>query len=458
MFKKLIAIMLASLFVLSAFVGCAETGNGDGTNDSANNGDNTAEGPFGTDGTKPLTESGVVSTVASEVTEGTKKDVKIGVVLIGDESETYSKAHIDGIAAACEALGMDSNNSEQVIWKMTVGEDAACSTAIEDLVAQGCNLIITNSYGHQDHTKAAAEKYRDRDIQFIAMTGDTAARTGLDNFANAFTEVYQSRYVSGIVAGMKLKELVDAGKITDENKDKDGNIKLGYVGAFPFAEVVSGYTAFYLGIKSVVDNVVMDVQYTGSWHNRDSEYQAAQVLINRGAVIIGQHADSEGAPTAVQEAYDNGKAVYSVGYNIDLTKIGAAVLTSATNNWSVYYEYAIKTVMNGGKVATNWVGGYTQDAVKITALGTQAAEGTEAKVNEVEAAIKAGTLHVFDTSKFTVDGKTVTWAYAADTDGNFVNDSANVIANGYYHESYNQSAPSFSLRIDGITELNPDNY
>ena len=436
MFKKLIAIMLASLFVLTALAGCAD--NGDGSE------------AYGSSGTKELAESGVVNTVASEVAEGTKKDVKIGVVLIGDNTETYSKAHIDGIRTACANLGIDPDDSEQVVWKMTIDESANCKTAIDELVAQNCNLIITNSYGHQTYTQDAANNYKDRDIQFIAMTGDTAATSGLENLSNAFTEVYQARYVSGVVAGMKLKELVDADKLTADNKDADGNIKLGYVGAFPFAEVISGYTAFYLGVKSIVDNVVMDVTFTQSWHDSDKEAEAAKNFISNGCVIISQHADSEGAPMAVQNANNDGKVVYSVCYNIDLTSMGNAILTSAMNNWSVYYEYAIKTVMNGGKVATNWVGGYAQDAVKISALGSDVAEGTEAKVNEVISTIKAGTLHVFDTSKFTVGGEKLTWAYATDTDGDFVNDSNNVISDGYFHESHTQSAPTFSIRIDGI--------
>ncbi len=442
MLKKFIALLLVSVFALSALVACD---NGTGTE------------AFGTSGTKDLCESGVVSTVASEVKEGTKTDLKIGVVLIGDNTETYSKAHIDGIRTACQNLGIDPDDSSKVIWKMTIGEDAACATALDELVAQGCNLVITNSYGHQTYTQAAAEKYKDKDIQFIAMTGDTAASAGLSNLSNAFTEVYQARYVSGVVAGLKLKELVDGNKLTDKNKDENGNIKLGYVGAYPFAEVVSGYTAFYLGVKSVVDNVVMNVSYTSSWHDSDKEAEAARSFISDGCVIISQHADSEGAPMAVQKAHDEGTEVYSVSYNVDLTGIGDAILTSATNNWAVYYEYAIKTAMNGGKIATNWIGGYEQDAVKITKLGENVAAGTEEKVNAVIADIKSGKLHVFDTSKFTVGGKTVTWAFATDSDGDFTYDKNNVISDGYYHESYTQSAPSFTLRIDGITELNTGN-
>ena len=291
-------------------------------------------------------------------------------------------------------------------------------------------------------------------VHFVAMTGDTAASDKLSNFSNAFTGVYQSRYVSGVVAGLKLAELVQNNKLSEKNFDGD-NIRIGYVGAYNYAEVVSGYTAFYLGLKSVVNNVVMDVYYTSSWFDFDKEKAAAELLINKGCVIIGQHADSAGAPTAVEEAWKNGTVVYSVGYNVSmLDACPDAALTSASNTWQVYYQYALAQAINGGDIATNWAAGYEKDAVNVTELGTACAAGTAEKVAEVVAKIKSGDIKVFDTSKFTVGGKAVTWAFASDTNGDWQNDANNVISGGEYHESYVQSAPAFSLRIDGITELN----
>lgn len=383
--------------------------------------------------------------------KGADSDIKIGAILIGDESEGYTEAHMNGIRGALEALNLDEET--HVIWKKKVGESEDCTNAARELVAAGCKLVISNSYGHQDYMKQAAEEFPE--VTFVAMTGDTAAASGLDNFCNAFTNVYESRYVSGVVAGMKLAELVEAGLVGEENMTADGNIKIGYVGAYPYAEVVSGYTAFYLGLKSVVENVVMDVQYTSEWFDWEGEYQTAKALMDKGCIIIGQHADSTGAPTAVQEYLDAGKTVYSVGYNVDMLGVAPkAALTSSANNWEVYYEYAFKCIMNGEKVATNWADGYAVGAVGITALGESCAEGTATRVEEVIAEIKAGTLHVFDTSKFTVGGETVTSAFATDTDGDWVNDTNEAVFDGYFHESYFQSAPAFALRIDGITELN----
>ena len=437
--KKILALILAVLFVCAALAACGGTETTTDT-DTATGNEAAAHA-----------ESGVVEAGdfdASTVTAN--PDFKVGVVLVGDENEGYTFAHMQGIQEAAKTLGLAD---DQIIWKYNIPEDEQCKDACDDLVGQGCTLIFTNSYGHQSYTQQAAEEYPE--VQFVAMTGDTARAAGLENFSNAFTRVYESRYMSGVVAGMKVQELIDAEKIPAEGLDENGNVKIGYVGAFPYAEVVSGYTAFYLGIKSIVPNVVMDVQYTNSWFDMVAEGAAADALMARGCVIIGQHADSIGAPSAVQAALDSGKVAYSVGYNVDMLSVAPnAALTSATNNWAVYYTYAIGTAMKGEKVATNGVCGLESNGVQITDLGASCAAGTAEKVAEVEEAIKAGTLHVFDTSTFTVGGEEVTEAFAIDTDGDFAPDAENVVFDGYYHESFVQSAPSFGLRIDGITELN----
>ena len=377
-------------------------------------------------------------------------DFKVGVVLVGDENEGYTYAHIEGIKGALARLGLTEEN---VIWKYSIGETEACYDACKDCVSKGAKLVITNSYGHQDFCLQAATEFPE--VEFVAMTGDTAKAMGLANFHNAFTCIYEARYIGGVVAGMKLQQLLDEGKVEAKNMDGD-NIKIGYVGAYPYAEVVSGYTAFYLGIKSVVPNVVMDVQYTNSWFNITAESEAAKALIERGCIIIGQHADSTGAPATCEEYLTKkNTTVYSVGYNVDmLANAPTAALTSPTNEWVEYYTYAIGAVLNGEKFDTNWAKGFADNAVAVTKLGPSCAPGTQEKVNELIAAFKAGTLHVFDTSTFTVGGEKVEHAFATDTDGDWTPDADEAVFDGYYHESYFQSAPAFSLRIDGITELN----
>lgn len=385
-------------------------------------------------------------------------DIKIGCVMLGDETEGYTAAHIKGIKEAAEELGI----SDKLVWKYKVSESSACYDAAVDLVGQGCNVIFSNSYGHQTFMVQAAQEYSD--VTFVSMTGDFAAISGLDNFKNAFTCVYESRYVSGVVAGMKLQELLADGTLSTRTQpgsfDADGNVKVGYVGAYPYAEVVSGYTAFFLGVRSIVPNVAMEVEYTNSWFDIDKEGAAAESLIADGCVIIGQHADSTGAPAATQKLHDNGTICYSVGYNIDMLETApTAALTSATNNWKVYYKHAMECIMNGTTLEADWAAGYSQDAVAITKLGESCAEGTAEKVAEVEAALKEGTLHVFDTETFTVGGEKVT---TAPCDMSFMDwsvgeaiyagETVEAIKDGYFSESTFRSAPYFQLRIDGITE------
>ena len=411
--------------------------------------------------TTTSTAASTESTGEAAAEGGNASDLKIGVILVGDETEGYSAAHIEGIKNAAAELGMAD---DQIIWKYKVEESSDCADAAEDLVGQGCQAIFSNSYGHQTYMVEVAEKYPD--VTFVSMTGDFAAISGLDNFKNAFTSVYESRYVSGVVAGLKLKELTESGALTPETQpesfDADGNVKIGYVGAFSYAEVVSGYTAFYLGVKSVFPTVTMEVMYTNSWFDISKEGAAAEALVANGAVIVGQHADSTGAPAAVQKLKDGGKICYSVGYNIDmLATAPTAALTSATNVWSVYYKEAFEDVANGEAVPTDWSKGYSEGAVAITELGPECAEGTAEAVAAAEAALKDGSLHVFDTATFTVGGETVTSApidltyydYSTGTPvAVYEGETKEAITDGYFSESTLRSAPYFALRIDGIVE------
>jgi basic membrane protein A len=374
--KKYLALLLALIMAL-ALVACGSKS----SDTPANSGTGTGTGTSTTSGGK----------------------LKVGVVLVGDENEGYTFAHIDGIRKAAKAAGLSDSD---IVWFYNIGEDETCKDKCDECVEQGCNLVITNSYGHQTFCEDAAREHPE--VEFIAMTGDTALKSGLPNFHNAFNMTFESRYVSGIVAGMKLKEMMDQGLVTDPY--------IGYVGAYPYAEVVSGYTGFFLGIKSIVPTAHMDVQYTNSWFNIQDEGKAADALMARGCVIIGQHADSTGAPKQVQTAKDNGAHVYSVGYNIDmLAAAPTAALTSSTNDWSVFYTEAFKTMLSGGKLPTDWAKGYEAGAVAITALGPEVAPGTAEAVKAAEDAIKAGTLHVFDTSTFTVGGAPVTSALTFDS-------------------------------------------
>ena len=378
------------------------------------------------------------------VEEGTEETaLKVGMICVHDTNSGYDVAHIDGLTAACEELGIDV--ASQVIFKYNVPEDETGADAAVDLAEEGCNIIISDSYGHQSYIQDVAEDYPE--VIFVAATGGTPAPSGLANLKYACPPPFESRYVSGVVAGLKLKELMDAGTVTDPY--------IGYVGAYPYAEVVSGYTAFFLGIQSIVPEAHMDVQYTNSWYDPIGEGEAANALMAKGCVIIGQHADSTGAPAAVQAALTSGTVAYSVGYNIDMLSVAPdAALTSAQNNWSVLYKATLETYMNGGEVPTDYSAGIADGAQMISTLGPNCAEGTQEAVDAAWAGIADGSIKVFDTSKFTVGGETVTSAFALDTDGDWVNDTAEAIIDGAFVESLHRSAPYFSLRIDGINELN----
>jgi basic membrane protein A and related proteins len=391
----------------------------------------------------------ILSLVACGTAAKGSDDLKVGVILVGDENVGYDSAHIAGIKAAAAAVGIAD---DQIIWKYNIEEDENCYDTATDLVEQGCTYIISDSYGHQSYMQQAASE--NPDVTFISMTGDTAALSGLANFKNAFNYTYESRYVSGVVAGMKLAELVANGEVPASSIDADGNIKIGYVGAYPYAEVVSGYTGFYLGVKSIVPNVAMTVTYTNSWYDPTAEAEAANSLISQGCIITSQHADSTGAPSACEAALEAGTTVYCVGYNIDMLSVAPkAALTSAQNNWSVYYTYALGCAVSGEEIKTDWAAGYAEGAVQISALGESCAPGTAEKVDEVIAAIKDGSLNIFDTANYTVGGAPVTSYLAIDTNGDWVGDTGEAIVNGIFEESVLRSAPYFGIRIDGITEL-----
>jgi basic membrane protein A len=440
--KKFLAMLLA-LAMVFALVACGSTATDDSAATAAPEDDTAAAATEAPADSEETPDEAPAADVA---------DIKIGVILLHDENSGYDMAHIEGITNACEELGIDMSN---VIFKYNVAEDESAYDAAADLADAGCNIIFSDSYGHQSFMQQAAAEFED--VTFVSCTGDNAATSGLSNLKNIFPYTYESRYVSGVVAGCKLKELLDDGTITDP--------KIGYVGAYPYAEVVSGYTAFLLGIQSIVPEAYMEVQYTNSWYDPVKEAETANALMADGCVIIGQHADSTGAPSAIQAEYDNGKVVYSVGYNISMLSVAPeAALTSSQNVWSVLYKATLESFMNGD-VPTDYACGYADGAVSISELGSSCAEGTQEAVDAAWAGLKDGTLKIFDTSTFTCAESTdgsytvddeghVTSAFGLDSDGDYVNDYGEAIVDGAFIESSLRSAPYFSLRINGITELN----
>ena len=404
--KKFLALILALVMALS-LVACGG-GNNNETPDDNNGGDEAAK-------------------------------VKVGFITLHDENSTYDLNFINGAKEAIANLGL---TEDDYILKTNVPEGQECYEAAVDMVDAGCNIIFADSFGHEPYMIQAAQEFPE--VQFCHSTGTRAHTEGLANYHNAFASIYEGRYLAGIAAGMKLNEMIEAGEFTAEEA------KIGYVGAFTYAEVVSGYTSFFLGARSVCPTATMEVTFTGSWYDEALEKEGAQKLIDRGCKLISQHADSLGAPTACENA-----GVPNVSYN-GSTKEAApnTYIISSRIDWAPYYEYAIKAVMDGTAIDTDWTGTLATGSVVLTDLNTDvAAEGTQEAIDAAMAKLENGELHVFDTNAFTVNGEALS-SYMADvdTDADYTPDTE-VVHDGYFSESEFRSAPYFDLEIDGITRL-----
>ena len=363
--------------------------------------------------------------------------IMAGFICLHDENSTYDLNFINAAKSACEELGIEYQ------IKTNIPEGQECYDAAAELVDAGCGIIFADSFGHEDYMIQAAKDFPD--VQFCHSTGTKAHTEGLDNYHNAFASIYEGRYLAGVAAGLKLNEMIENGDI------KADQAKIGYVGAFTYAEVISGYTSFFLGARSQCESATMDVTFTGSWYDETAEKEGANKLIDDGCVLISQHADSMGAPTACETA-----GIPNVSYNgSTVDACPNTFIVSSRIDWAPYYKYAITAAQNGEAIDTDWTGDLSTGSVLLTEVNDQAAaEGTQEKIDEVKAQLESGEIHVFDTSKFTVDGKKLKKSHMADvdTDAEYTPDTK-VVSEGYFHESEYRSAPYFDLAIDGIKRL-----
>ncbi len=422
--KKTLSILLALILAMGVLAGC-----GGGSASS----------------TAPADKGGEAATEAEGEMAGdddfvSAEDIKVGFIMLHDENSTYDLNFINAAKAACENLGIPEQN---YIIRTNIPEGQECYDAAADLVDAGCNIIFADSFGHEDFMIQAAKEFPE--VQFCHATGTKAHTEGLPNYHNAFASIYEGRYLAGVAAGMKLNEMIEKGEI------KEDEAKIGYVGAFTYAEVISGYTSFFLGARSICPSATMEVTFTGSWYDETAEKEGANTLINDGCVLISQHADSMGAPTACEQA-----GVPDVSYNgSTISACPNTFIVSSRIDWTPYYEYAISAVAAGEEFDTDYTGTISTESVLLTEVNEKAAaEGTAEKIEEVREQLINEEVYVFDTSKFTVDGKNLdSYMADVDTDANFEGDTE-VIADGYFHESEYRSAPYFDLKIDGITLLN----
>ena len=419
MAKKVLAVLLSVLFVVGVFTAC-----------SSNSGDTKKK---------------------EDTTNSATSKLKVGFIFLHDKNSTYDLNFIKAADAACEKLGI---TGAQKLYKTQIPEGQEAYDAAVDLAEQGCNIIFADSFGHEPYIIEAAKKYPN--VQFCHSTGTRAHTEGLANYHNAFASIYEGRYLAGIAAGMKLNEMIDSGKITADKA------KMGYVGAFTYAEVISGYTSFFLGARSVCPTVTMEVTFTGSWYDETAEKEGAEKLIQNGCVLISQHADSMGAPTACEKA-----GVPNVSYNGSTVSVGPnTYIISSRIDWAPYYVHAIQAVIDGKDIEADWTGTLATKSVVLADLNTNvAADGTQAAIDEAMKKLESGELHVFDVSTFTVSGENVTADMKLDAEGHLtsymadVDNDANmehdteVVHDGYFAESEKRSAPYFDIAIDGIVRL-----
>ena len=415
--RKVLSLLTAMALTVSALAGC-------GSSDSESAGD-------------AKTEEAAETEEGEESAKSDASGLKAGFIFLHDENSTYDLNFLNAAQEACEKLGVE------YVLKTNIPEGQECYEAACELADAGCDFIFADSFGHEDYMIEAAKEYPD--VQFSHATGTKAHTENLDNFHNAFASIYDGRYLAGIAAGMKLNEMIEAGDITEDQA------KMGYVGAYTYAEVISGYTSFFLGARSVCPSVTMEVTFTGSWYDETAEKEGANKLIEDGCVLISQHADSMGAPTACETA-----GVPNVSYNGSTeSACPNTFLVSSRINWAPYFEYALGCVADGTAIDTDWCGSLEDGAVELTALGSSVAEGTQEAIDAAKAELIAGTLHVFDISTFTVEGAPLeSYEADVDTDADYAPDHE-VVADGYFHESGEgfRSAPYFNVQIDGISLL-----
>jgi basic membrane protein A len=425
--KKVVSLLAVMALSVSTLAGC---GSAAANTDAETTTDNTAD-------TEATVETGAETTADTDAEAVDASDLKVGFIFLHDENSTYDLNFLNAAKEACEEMGVE------YMFKTNIPEGQECYEAACELADAGCDFIFADSFGHEDYIIEAAQEYPD--VQFSHATGTKAHTENLSNFHNAFASIYDGRYLAGIAAGMKLNEMINNGDITEDQA------KIGYVGAYTYAEVISGYTSFFLGARSVCPSATMEVTFTGSWYDETAEKEGANKLIQDGCVLISQHADSMGAPTACETA-----GVPDVSYNgSTAAACPNTFIVSSRINWAPYFKYAIGCVANGTPIDTDWCGNLENGAVELTELGSAAAEGTQEAIDAAKADLIAGNVHVFDTTTFTVDGAPLD-SYEADidTDPDYTPDHE-VVLDGYFHESDIQfrSAPYFNVQIDGINLL-----
>ena len=351
--KKVLSILLALVMVVLCFAACGNT-------QDADQGDKTQ-----------------TATIAAIP----KDQLKIGVIHIGDPADGsgYSYTHDLGIQGMQKNLGL---SDDQIVRQLNISDKdtTAIRNAIEDCIAQGCNVIFGTSYGYMDTMEALANEHPD-----VIFSHGTGYKSNGSNLNNYFGRIYQARYLAGIAAGLKTK-----------------TNKIGYVSAYgtELAETCSGINAFALGVQSVNPDAVVYVKELQSWFDPANETAYAEALINMGCDVISQHCDTANPQIAAEKA-----GVFGCGYNSDMTKDAPkAHLTATIWNWDVYYTAAVQAVIDGKWVEFgNYYKGVKEGLCDVSPLSANCVPGTQEKIDAVKALYNDGSWDVFTGVKLSFD-------------------------------------------------------
>lgn len=366
------------------------------------------------------------------------KQIKVGFIFVGDEITPYTKNFMKARDHVIEVYG----DQVTCVTKYNVSEDQI-EGPLKELVEEKCDYIIAASYGYGPKVKEVAAQHPE--IQFCVPTGDNANTDPvISNYHNFLGTIYQGRYICGVIAGEKLKEMISAGVIAPEQA------KIGYVAAFPFAEVISGYTSFYLGVRSVVPEATMLVKYTDTWSDYALEKQVATELIDQGCVVISQHSDTVGPATACENA-EGEIPVYHVGYNQSMTDIAPTrSLVSCSVDYSYYFEQSVYALLHGKRI---------EDCIDGKVYGQDAMAGIEkgwVRILDINHAILPENIDaVVDDTMMKMENGEIRVFSGPFTGTNPYDETDRIDLTTPFIENETSSSPAFSYVLDDVVTVVP---
>ncbi len=290
--------------------------------------------------------------------------VKVGVVMNGTiDDQSWSQAHYEGMEATKDKLNVE------VVYCEAVPQDEQCISVMEELISEGCEIIVCNSFGFGEYALEVAEN--NPDICFYHATGTEIS----DNLSTYFGRMYQMRYLTGVIAGLQ----------TETNE-------IGYVAAYPISEVNRGINAFTLGVQSVNPDATVYVAWCNSWTGDDESREAAESLLEGHNIdILTMHTDSL-APLDVAD--ENG--IWSIGYNYDNSEnYPDSFLTAAVWDWEKFYTPRIQEYILGTFASKNYWETADTGMIALAPFTQNVKPGIEEIVLQEKEKMESGRFDVF---------------------------------------------------------------